>query len=78
MLDSLRTRLLLAILVGVMLFGFLCLNYTRGGSYEHHTAFAISHGLPQPSKPIFYAGALILAAGAATLGFVIGRSKRTN
>jgi len=76
MFDYFRTRLLLALLIGVMLVGFLCLNYTRGGTFEHHTAFAISHGLPQPSKPIFYGGVLILAAGAAAIGFIFGRSAR--
>ena len=60
--------------LAVLVFGYFCLNYTRAGNIEQHTAFAIRHGLPQPSRTIFYGGVLAVAAGAGAIGFAIGRS----
>jgi hypothetical protein len=56
----------------LLIFGYFCLNYTRGVS-ERHVEFAERHQLPRPSKSIFFAGILLVATGAAAIGYRIGR-----
>lgn len=56
-----------------MLLGLLCLNYTKMGSYEHHSQFAQEHGLPAPSRGIVYLGMLFTPLGGGLLGFTVGR-----
>jgi hypothetical protein len=57
--------------VAVLIFGSFCLNYTKLDP-ERHTAFAAKHGLPPPSRPIFYGGVLAVALGAGAIGYAIG------
>jgi hypothetical protein len=71
--SGLRTLLIVSGLA-VLVFGYFCLNYTRAGNIEQHTAFAIRHGLPQPSRTIFYGGVFAVAAGAGAIGYALGRS----
>src|SRR5262245_37915039 len=59
----------------LLVFGFFCLNYTKAGTVERHTAFAVEHGLPQPSPPIFYGGVLAVAFGGGAIGYGVGRSR---
>jgi len=71
-----RARTPLTIIgLAVLLFGFFCLNYTKGHN-EQHFAFAAAHHLPPPSEPIFFGGILALAAGAAAVGYAIGTQPR--
>ena len=56
----------------VLVFGALCLNYTYGEGIEHHRQVAEKHGLPPPSRSIFYLGIACVALGAGTTGFAIG------
>jgi hypothetical protein len=42
----------------MLLFGLLCLNYTKMGDYERHSQFAQQRGLPRPSQSIVYVGML--------------------
>jgi hypothetical protein len=69
-----KNRLLLAITGScVLLFGTLCLNYTKMGSTERHTQFAQQRGWPAPSRSIVYMGMLLSPLGAGLLGFALGR-----
>jgi hypothetical protein len=63
--------------VGVFLlvFGLGCLNYTEAGGYPHHTQFAAEHGLPKPSEPLMWLGALAIVAGSGSLGYLVGSAK---
>ena len=57
----------------MLLFGLLCLNYTKIGNYERHSRFAQDHGLPLPSRGIVYLGMLFAPLGGALIGFALGR-----
>ena len=59
----------------MLLFGLLCLNYTKMGNYERHSRFAQEHGLPLPSRGIVYLGMLFAPLGGALVGFTLGRSR---
>ena len=56
----------------LILFGLGCLNYTKAGGLEHHTQFAMEHGLPKPSETILFCGAASLIGGAGLIGYVAG------
>ena len=64
--------------VGVLavVFGFFCLNYTKGDGIEHHREVARERGLPEPGRAIFSLGVASMAVGAGAAGFAIGRRKR--
>jgi hypothetical protein len=74
--KSFRTLLTIAA-VALAIFGFFCLNYTKGHN-EQHNAFAAAHNLPPPSQPIFFGGVLALATGAGTIGYTIGTRGKQN
>jgi hypothetical protein len=57
----------------VLVIGLACLNYTKIGNLERHTAFAQSHDLPPPSRPIFYSGVALTVLGAGFVGFLAGK-----
>jgi hypothetical protein len=68
------TRRLLGIAGALLLlFGLLCLNYTKMGSVERHAQVAQQHNLPPPGRSIVYLGMLATPLGAALTGFVLGR-----
>ncbi|MCZ6598184.1 MAG: hypothetical protein O7B99_11145 [Planctomycetota bacterium] len=57
-------------------FGFLCLNYTKGFDMDHHVEWAAETGMPGPSHGIYLVGVLFLAAGVGLIGFGLGRRQR--
>jgi hypothetical protein len=57
----------------VLVFGVLCLNYTKAAGVEHHVEWASAHGLPAPSYAIFVTGAALTALAAWVLGYSMGR-----
>lgn len=63
--------------VFLLLFGFLCLNYTKGFDLERHRAWAVERGLPEPSLAVYWLGLLLLALGAGLLGWFFGRRRRS-
>lgn len=65
----------LAIAAGVLMlvFGILCINYTKMGSVERHARFAQERGWPPPSRGIFHLGMLFAPLGGGLVGFDIGR-----
>jgi hypothetical protein len=75
-----RTKRWLVAILGtlLLLFGLGCLNYTKADGLEHHQEVARRHGLPPPGPPIFYAGVAAVVIGAGTVGFSLGRSRRTS
>ncbi len=60
----------------VLVFGLLCLNYTRADGLEHHLESAREYGLPPPSLTILEGGVLSVVLGAGVLGYVIGVGKK--
>jgi hypothetical protein len=66
------------IVVGVVIlvFGLLCLNYTRIDGWEHHSAQALRYGFPPPSKSIFHLGVTSTVLGAGLTGFGIGSRRK--
>lgn len=60
----------------VLVFGLLCLNYTKADGLAHHRQFAEQHGLPPPSETILLCGAIAIAAGAGLIGYVFGAGQR--
>jgi hypothetical protein len=56
----------------LILLGLGCLNYTKARGLEHHTQFAIEHGLPQPSETILFCGSVSLMGGGALIGYLAG------
>jgi hypothetical protein len=69
---SIRGQRFLIVGMATLLFGFFCLNYTKLGTVDRHTAFAADHRLPPPSRPIFYGGVVAVAIGAGAIGYAIG------
>lgn len=74
---STRAKLRLLTVTGVVVavFGLLCLNYTKIGNVERHTAVAAEHGWPPPSSLIAYLGMLITPIGAGLVGYAVGARK---
>lgn len=71
---STRIRRLLAFAGAVLLlFGVLCLNYTKMGSIERHMQVARERGWPEPNRGIVYLGMLCAPLGGIVLGFALGR-----
>jgi hypothetical protein len=60
----------------VLVFGILCLNYTKMGSVERHTQVAQEHGWPPPSRNIVYLGMFLAPLGGGLVGFAIGSRHR--
>lgn len=60
----------------VVVFGLLCLNYTKADGLEHHREAATRLGLPQPTESILFGGAAALAVGGGLVGFGVGRRAR--
>jgi hypothetical protein len=56
----------------LLVFGFFCLNYTKGDGIEHHREVAREKGLPQPGPGIFYLGVASVGLGAGGVGYAIG------
>ena len=61
----------------LLIFGYLCLNYTKAEAWAHHQEAARRHGLPPPSAAIHYTGIGAVASGAGMVGFVFGRRRPT-
>jgi hypothetical protein len=57
----------------MLIFGVLCLNYTKMGGSERHKRFAEQRGWPPPSEDIVHLGMLFAPLGGGVLGFAIGR-----
>jgi hypothetical protein len=66
------------IVVGVLIlvFGLLCLNYTRMEGWDHHRDQALRYGFLPPSAGIFYMGVISTVAGAGLTGFGIGSRRK--
>ena len=74
--DSMKSSVRYAILIlstAVMVFGLLCLNYTKIGHVEHHTEFAQRNGLPAPSLGLAHLGMVLTPLSAGLIGYAIGR-----
>jgi hypothetical protein len=59
----------------LLLFGLLCLNYTRMGDSERHRRFAQQQGLPEPSRGIAWLGMLFAPLGGGLIGFAVGHGR---
>jgi hypothetical protein len=60
----------------LLVFGLLCLNYTKADGLEHHQEVARRHGLPPPGPPILYGGVAAVVIGAGLVGYSLGAGKR--
>jgi hypothetical protein len=60
----------------VLVFGLLCLNYTKADGLEHHQAAALRYGLPPPGRPILYGGVAAVVIGAGLVGYAVGLGRR--
>jgi uncharacterized membrane protein HdeD (DUF308 family) len=72
-----RSRRWLFSIIGAILivFGLLCLNYTKPHALTHHREFARRHNLPQPASSILWLGAVSIASGSAMVGYAFGASR---
>jgi hypothetical protein len=71
--QRIRFHLIMGSGVALLVFGLLCLNYTRGGGAERHHEFAARYGLPAPSQGIQYGGLVAVVVGSGAVGYGIGR-----
>jgi hypothetical protein len=60
----------------VLVFGLLCLNYTKAEGWEHHREQALHYGFPPPNTTIFNLGVIATVAGAGLAGFGIGSRRK--
>lgn len=58
--------LLIMVGMGLMLFGGLSMNYSKSSTLKYHQAWAREHGMPGPSRGMFFGG-----MGAAVIGVVV-------
>ena len=72
--QGIRRAILVAGLL-LLVFGLLCLNYTKADGLVRHREVARVHGLPPPSASILYGGVFAVILGAGSIGYAIG-SKR--
>ena len=70
--QRMRFHLIMGSGVGLLVFGLLCLNYTKGGGSEQHHQFAARYGVPAPSQGIQYGGLASIVLGAGMMGYGIG------
>jgi hypothetical protein len=61
--------------VVLLVFGLLCLNYTRGGGAQRHHEIAARYGLPAPSQGIQYGGLVAIVFGAGAMGYALGNRR---
>jgi len=73
--QRIRFHLTMASGVALLVFGLLCLNYTKGGGAEQHHQFAARYGLPAPSQRIQYGGLVAIVFGAGTMGYALGNRR---
>ncbi len=59
----------------ILIFGLLCLNYTKAHGLEHHRAVAQRQGLPEPQPAILRIGVISTILGSGTIGYVLGKRK---
>src|SRR5262245_3482811 len=62
----------------MLVFGLLCLNYTKMGNTGHHAQVAQQRGWPPPSRGIASLGMVLAPLGAGLAGFAIGRRQKTD
>ena len=70
-----RGKRLVVIGIGLALivFGAGCMNYTKASTLEHHRAWAREHGMPEPSRGMFFGGMGSAGVGVLLVGVgVIG------
>jgi hypothetical protein len=69
----------LMVVVGpvLLLFGLTCFNYTKASAWDHHTAFAHQHQLPEPSNVILLCGIVAVSFGAGMIGYSLGARRRS-
>lgn len=67
-----RRRLFVAAGGSLLMFGLLCLNYTKADGLERHREVALRRGLPPPSMPILYGGVAAVALGSGLIGYALG------
>jgi len=60
----------------MLVFGLLCLNYTKMGNTTHHAQVAQQRGWPPPSRGVATLGMLFAPLGAGLAGFAIGRRQK--
>lgn len=69
-----RTRRVVGIAGGLLLlFGLLCLNYTKMDNVEKHVRVAQERGWPAPSAGIGLLGMLFAPLGGGLIGFIVKR-----
>ena len=68
--------LALVVILGLIVFGWSCLNYTVAFNLEHHNEFAERTGLPAPSPVIYWMGVLILDLASIFLGYLLGHQEQ--
>ncbi len=63
-----RGKRLMIIGIGLVLivFGAGCMNYSKASTLEHHRAWAREHGMPGPSRGMFFGG-----MGSAVVGVLL-------
>ena len=59
----------LALAAVLMIFGALCVNYTKPSSVEHHRQWAEESGAPGPSDGMLAGGVMCFAAGVGLFAF---------
>jgi hypothetical protein len=69
---------MLVVIAGVVLlvFGLLCLNYTKASGLERHRAFAQRHHLPEPGNGTLLGGVVAVSIGSALIGYSLGSRVR--
>ena len=73
--QRIRFHLTVASGVALLVFGLLCLNYTKGGGAARHHEFAVRYGLPAPSQGIQYGGLVAIVFGAGAIGYALGNRR---
>lgn len=66
-----------ALALAVLVFGFLCVNYTTYFGEEHHREWAEEAGMPAPNPWIYDGGVVLLVVSAGAFGFSLAKRPTT-
>ena len=62
--------------LGLIAFGAGFMNYSKASTLEHHRAWAREHGMPGPSRGMFFGGMASAGAGVVLVGCGVLRARK--
>ena len=71
-----KTIAMLVLAMGLLVFGALCVNYTKPSTFDHHRDWATENDAPPPSDTILVGGVACMCSGVALIGLMFVQRRR--